>query len=154
MIRGIHHVAIHTPNIDRLRSFYEQAFGFKAVAEEMNLADFPEAALVTGVEGATARVVMMQAGNCFVEMFEWSSPKGNPPQPLRAIDFGYTHFCVDVTDIDAEYKRLSELGMTFVHPEPVRAGPFGSVYGHDPDGNIIEILEVPEGESMYLETRS
>lgn len=151
MIRGIHHVAIHTPDIDRLRSFYEQAFGFEAVGEEMNLGAFPEAGLITGVEGAVARVVMMKAGTCFIELFEWSAPKGNPLQPLRPIDFGYTHFCVDVADIDKEYQRLSELGMTFVYPEPVRAGPYGSVYGHDPDGNIIELLEVSDQDPMSLQ---
>lgn len=151
MIRGLHHVAIHTPDIDRLRSFYEQAFGFEAIGEEMDLAHFPEAALITGVEGAAARVVMMKAGNCHIELFQWSSPEGRPLQPLNPNDFGYTHFCVDVTDIDAEYRHLSDLGMTFVHPAPVRAGPYKSVYGRDPDGNVIELLEVPKGEGMYLE---
>lgn len=151
MISGIHHIAIHTPDIDRLRSFYEQAFGFEAVADEMNLADFPEAALITGVEGAAARVVMMKAGNCFIELFEWSAPKGGPLRPLRPIDFGYTHFCVSVVDIDQEYDRLAALGMTFVHPAAVKTGPYGSVYGRDPDGNLIEILEVATGDSMSLE---
>ncbi|MDI9979961.1 VOC family protein [Rhodococcus sp. IEGM 1307] len=151
MIRGIHHIGIHTQDLDRLKSFYEKAFGFEIVGEEMNLAEVPEAALVVGVPGAAARVVMMKTHNCFIELFEWKSPPGTTRKPLKANDFGYTHFMVDVSDIDAEYERLSALGMTFVHPSAVRWGDTASVYGQDPDGNIIELGEIPEGNGLHLE---
>ena len=153
MIRGIHHIGIHTPDLDRLKSFYEKAFGFEMVGEEMNFQDVPAASLVMGVPNAVARNVMMKAHNCFIELFEWTSPAGKPLEPLRPHDFGYTHFMVDVSDIDAEYARLSELGMTFVHPSAVRHGNNASVYGQDPDGNIIELGEIPEGQSLHLAVR-
>ncbi|MET7998933.1 VOC family protein [Amycolatopsis sp. NPDC005232] len=151
MIRGIHHIGIHTLDLDRLKSFYEKAFGFEAVGEEFDLKDEPVASLVVGLPGAAARVVMMKAQNCFIELFEWSSPAGGPLSPRKANDFGYTHFMIDVSDIDAEYDRLAELGMTFVHPSAVRFGNNASVYGKDPDGNIIELGEIPPGDSMHLE---
>ncbi|GGJ67157.1 VOC family protein [Streptomyces brasiliensis] len=151
MIRGIHHIGIHTPDLDRLRSFYERAFGFEVVGEEFNLTDFAVASLVVGLPNAAARVVMMRAHNCFIELFQWSSPAGTTLAPLKANDFGYTHFMVDVTDIDAEYERLAELGMTFVHPSAVRFGNNASVYGKDPDGNIIELGQIPAGDSLHLD---
>lgn len=151
MIRGIHHIGIHTADLDRLRSFYEKAFGFEVVGEEMNLKDVPEASLVVGLPNPAARVVMMKAHNCFIELFEWSSPAGTALAPLKPNNFGYTHFMIDVSDIDAEYERLSELGMTFVHPSAVRFGNNASVYGQDPDGNIIELGQIPVGDSMHLE---
>ena len=151
MIRGIHHVAIHTPDIDHLRTFYEQAFGFTVVGEEMKLEDFPDVDRITGVRGGKARVVMMKCSNCFIELFEWSQPRARRAPPLEPSDHGYTHFCVSVTDIEAEYERLAELGMRFVNPEPVRSGPYGSVYGRDPDGNYIEIMQAPPDDAMHLE---
>ena len=151
MIRGIHHIGIHTPDLDRLQSFYEQAFGFEMVGQEINFRDVPEASLVMGVPNPVARNVMLKAHNCFIELFEWSSPPVGGPAPLKPNDFGYTHFMVDVSDIDAEYERLSELGMTFVHPSAVRFGNNASVYGQDPDGNIIELGEIPVGEGMHLQ---
>lgn len=66
----------------------------------------------------------MSAGDFFMELFEWSAPTGGA---LRTYDFGYTHFCVDVSDIDAEHERLAALGMTFVHPSAVRFGRMSSV---------------------------
>jgi len=152
MIRGIHHLGIHTPDLDRLRSFYEKAFGFAVVGEEYNLKDYPEAGPVTGVKDPAARFVLMKAHNFYLELFQWSAPKGRPLQPLNPNDFGYTHFCVDVVDIEMEYQRLAELGMTFVHPSPVKSGQSKTVYGRDPDGNIIEIQEVPSGNVGHPET--
>ena len=145
MIRGIHHIGVHTPDLDRLRTFYEQAFGFEVVGEEMKLEDFTVASLVVGVPDAAARVLMMKTSNCYIELFEWSSPDGGVIPPRKAYDFGYTHFMIDVGDIDAEYDRLSALGMTFVHSSAVRFGDSASVYGRDPDGNLIEIGEIPHG---------
>jgi glyoxylase I family protein len=151
MIRGIHHVGIHTADLDRLRLFYEQAFGFEAVGEEIDLGEVPEAARVIGMERTFARCLMMKASNCFIELFEWSDPVGDRREPLKANDVGYTHFMVDVEDIEAEYERLSALGMTFVGPAPVRFGNNASIYGRDPDGHIIEIGQIPAGEDLHLE---
>lgn len=150
VIRGIHHFGVNTPDIDRMRAFYEQAFGFEVVGEEIDFRDVPEAALVTGVPGPVARNLMMRAPNCFVELFEWHSPDDGTPPSQKANDLGYTHFMVDVSDVDAEYERLSALGMTFVHPSAVRFGNNASVYGRDPDGNIIEIGQIPPGEDLHL----
>jgi catechol 2,3-dioxygenase-like lactoylglutathione lyase family enzyme len=151
MIRGVHHVGVHTPNLDRLKALYEKAFGFEMVGDEMNLGDLPQGALITGVPGAAARVVMLRAKNMCIELFQWSTPEGERLRPLRAHDFGYTHFAVDVSNIDEEYRRLSDLGMTFVQPAPVWVGDVASVYGHDPDGNLIEVLEIPGGNVLHLQ---
>lgn len=155
MIRGIHHVGIHTSNLDRLRDFYEKAFGFEAVGEEMRLEDYPVGALVVGVPNPVARVLMMKTTNCYIELFEWRSPESEKLAPSKPYDFGYTHFMVDVDDIDAEYERLSALGMRFVHPSPLHfGGGNASVYGQDPDGNIIEIGQIPPGNGFHLEVKA
>lgn len=40
--------------------------------------------------------------------------------------------------------------MTFVHPAPVWVGDVASVYGHGPDGNLIEVMEIPSGNNLHL----
>lgn len=152
---AIHHVNIHTPDLDRLWAFYREAFGFELVFEHY-LEDFPVVEQITGIKGASARVVTLKARNCFIELFQWSAPKGRPHEPLQAYDFGYTHFGIAVDDIEAEFRRLSELGMEFVSAAPprveVNGGVYGSIYGRDPDGNIIELTEIPAGDNMNLAT--
>ena len=46
-------------------------------------------------------------------------------------------------DLPAEYDRLKAAGMRF-NSEPKSIDPIRCVYGRDPDGNVIELLEIPD----------
>lgn len=150
MINGIHHVAIHTANLDRLVDFYRRAFGFEPATRETSWADSPEIDATIGVPGSAARTVMLRAGNCFVEVFEYSQPEAREAEPLRPCDRGYTHFCVDVTDIAFEMERLKKEGMRFAREGVLDAGDLKAVYGYDPDGNVIEIQELAKDHAFGL----
>jgi catechol 2,3-dioxygenase-like lactoylglutathione lyase family enzyme len=148
MIRGIHHVAISTPDLDRLAAFYTDVLGFEPVMST-GWRDRPIIDRIIGLDGSAARQVMLRAGNAYLELFEYSSPTPravDPASPSTPSDHGYTHFCIDVIDIDAEYARLSASGMTF-HTSPPTVDELGNarlraIYGRDPDGNIVELQEV------------
>jgi catechol 2,3-dioxygenase-like lactoylglutathione lyase family enzyme len=146
MIRGIHHVAISTPDLDRLTTFYIDVFGFEQVMET-NWRNRPIVDRMIGLTDSAARQVMLRAGNAFLELFQYEAPQGWSANPSRSpADHGYTHFCIDVTDIDAEYERLSANGMTF-HAAPPTSEEIGdtrlrAIYGRDPDGNIVELQEI------------
>lgn len=149
MIRGIHHVALSTPDLDRLIAFYVDGLGFEVVMEAQ-IAQRPIVDQMIGLDGVEFRQAMLKAGNCYVEVFEYTSPTPVPKDPNHpASNHGYTHFCLDVVDIDAEYERLSAAGMTFHRPPPTLdeiggSGALRAIYGRDPDGNIIELQEVLE----------
>ncbi len=141
MITGIHHVGIHVRDLDRMIRFYEEAFGFETVGDIYVWENEPVIDQIIDVPGSAARTVMMRAGTCYIELFEFQAPAPTSTTPLNPYDKGYTHFCVDVTDIEFEYERLKGLGMTFGSPHPVDAGHVKSVYGRDPEGNVIEVQE-------------
>lgn len=151
MIRGIHHVAMHCKDMDRMMKFYKEAFGFEIVGEPFAWKDAKVLDQIIDVPGSAARGAMLRAGNCHLELFEFSAPAPASTEPKNPYDKGYTHFCVDVTDIGAEYKRLKALGMTFGHPEPIDMGHVVTVYGRDPEGNIIEIQQTQENCEFKLE---
>jgi catechol 2,3-dioxygenase-like lactoylglutathione lyase family enzyme len=149
MINGIHHVAVSTANIDRLLDFYVGVMGFDLVSrgawESSELNDS-----IIGLKGSSAKQAMLRAGNAFLEIFEYSKPEARPENPLRPNDRGYTHFAIDVSDIDTEFKRLSAAGMRFNREPPVlHGGRMRAIYGYDPDGNIIELQEVLSPETGY-----
>ncbi len=139
-------MAISTPDLDRLVAFYTDVVGFVPVMST-SWKDRPLIDRMIGLDGSAARQVMLQAGNAYLELFQYESPAGRPADPTRPpSDHGYTHFCLDVTDIDAEYARLSANGMSF-HSSPPTTDEMGSarlraIYGRDPDGNIVELQEV------------
>ena len=146
MIKAIHHVAISTENIERMKQFYCDVLGFN-LAMELDWAPGTELGdqinQIIGLKNTTAKVAMIEMGGICIEFFEYSSPVPKPLDPeWRVCDRGYTHICLEVDDIDAEYDRLSNAGMTFHGPPPPVYNGMRALYGRDPEDNIIEILEI------------
>lgn len=151
MIRGVHHVAIHTPNLDRLVAFYRDVVGFEVIESSRSAWDAnPYIDRIIGLNGTAAKVVMMRAANLYVEVFEYQRPAARNTDRLLPSDYGYTHICFDVDDARAECERLAKNGMTF-HGPPVEVGPgHVTIYGRDPDGNVIEIQQLPPAQEMSV----
>lgn len=148
MIHGIHHVALATGQLDRQIEFYTSALGFELMFRSGWDQGNQEIDDLVGLPASAARTAMLRSATVLVEMFEYSSPAGRPADPDRPVcDHGYTHFCLLVSDIDTEYQRLAAAGMRFhcpphPAPAPIRRGSVRSAYGRDPDGNVIELLEL------------
>jgi catechol 2,3-dioxygenase-like lactoylglutathione lyase family enzyme len=144
MIRGIHHVAVHVHDLDRMMKFYKDAFGFELVGEAFSWRDSDFIDRIVDVPKSAARGAMLRAGTCYMELFEYEEPKPTVTRGLQPYDKGYTHFCVDVTDIEQEFERLKGLGMTFGQPAPIDVGHVKTIYGRDPEGNLIEIQQTAD----------
>ena len=141
MIRGIHHTAISTPDIDRAIAFYRDLLGFEVLANGAWPRGVESVDTLIGLKDSAARMAMLKKGNAMLELFEFESPAPAPGNPQRPVnDHGFTHICLDVTDLSSEYARLKEAGM-FFNSEPVGTADSCSVYGRDPDGNGIELVD-------------
>jgi catechol 2,3-dioxygenase-like lactoylglutathione lyase family enzyme len=149
MIRGIHHVGVHVRDLERMTKFYREAFGFEIVLEH-SWKDDPVTDRVIDVSGSAARMCMMRAGTCYIELFQYSAPEPVSTRRLRPFDKGYTHLCVDVTDIDEEYERLRGAGMTFGDRAPIDLGLVKTIYGYDPEGGLIEIQQTVDDCGIHL----
>lgn len=147
MIRGIHHVSISTRDMDRIVAFYGDLLGCPQILDTTisGNADFDK---VVGLPESTARVVFLQAGNAFIEFWEYASPVGKRPVADRPVnDAGVTHLCFDVEDARAVHAQLSAQGVPFVS-EPQDLGSVVTCYARDPDGNILEIRQGKNGAGM------
>lgn len=151
MIRGVHHVAIHTPNLDRLVAFYRDVVGFEVVESSRTEWDNNEMiGEIIGMKNTAAKCVMMRAANVYIEFFEYQRPAARNTDRLLPSDHGYTHICFDVDDARAEYERLSKNGMSFHGPPVDVGGGIVTIYGRDPDGNIIELQQLSPLNDMYV----
>ena len=144
MIRGIHHVAISTPNLERIVAFYRDIIGAEVVYEGGWETGSEVIDGIVGLKDSHAKQAMLKMGNAYLEFFEYVNPPGEPIDPQYGVNnHGYTHFCLDVKDIDQEYERLCQNGMTFNCPPPNFEGsPIRATYGRDPDGNVVEIQQI------------
>jgi catechol 2,3-dioxygenase-like lactoylglutathione lyase family enzyme len=146
MIRGVHHVAISTPDLDRLLGFYRDLLGFEEVMQTEWGTGTEQIDRVLGLENSAARQAMLKGGNLCIELFEFHSPGPRPMDPARPVcDHGHTHLCLDVTEIDEVYDRLVAAGIQF-HCPPQDFGSIRATYGRDPDGNVFEIQELLDAD--------
>jgi glyoxylase I family protein len=148
MIIGIHHVAISVPDLDRALAFYRDLLGFTVVQTGAWNRDNPKADKAIGLPETSARMAMLEAANAHIELWQYDNP-APADRRARPCDLGYPHFALQVEDIQAEYRRLSAGGMTFVG-EPVDFGTSSAIYGTDPFGNVIEIYEIRDPDIAQI----
>ena len=151
MIRGIHHVGINCRDIKRMTRFYAEAFGFQPANEGFGWADEAMMDQIVDVAGSAATGVILRAGTCYLELFQYSAPPPQIDTPLRPHDRGYTHFCVDVTDMETDIAHLETCGMTFTDRAFVDVGHVETIYGYDPEGNVIEVQQCAPDNGFTLE---
>lgn len=142
--RGIHHLAISVPSVAAAREFYVDKLGFE-LADLTHIEPSELGDKVTNLEGADMRVLMVKAGNVFLEIFEFLSPEPATQIDRPICDHGYTHLAFEVEDVQAAYVFLAEAGVNW-HHEPIEAGDgYLMTYGRDPFGNVIEIQQLIAG---------
>ncbi len=142
MILGLHHASITTGNLDRLSAFYRDQFGFVVVLENAWHGDNAQADTIFGLKDSAVRMVILRTANAYLELFEFAHPFGPERGSDRPVFHqGLTHICIAVSDLDAEYARLCAAGMKFNSPPQDVTGLCRAVYGCDPDGNLIELIE-------------
>jgi glyoxylase I family protein len=141
MICNVNHVGIAVHDMDAMIKFYREAFGFE-VARIIGDGKLPPSRVTSSEQVTrvrTPRVVMMRAGNCYIEIIE--NVSGEEGSKVKR---GYKQLAVDVQDIDHVYERLKALGVKFNQPAPINIGYVKVATGFDPEGNELEIEE-----SMY-----
>lgn len=150
MIVGFHHPGIVVPDLEQAKVFYTQALGFKYIREygwDESVSELAEQ--VVGVADTTTRCVLMKCGNCFLELFQYLTPRPQgDPMKRRACDYGIAHLAFQVLDIQAVFKQFVAAG-GIAHNEPVKSGEAWSTYARDPFGNIIELMELGTDEPDF-----
>ncbi len=134
-IQGVkfNHVAFRVRDLDASIRWYGEAFGAK-VAFRADRDD-----------GAPQLVYLELAPGQFVELFpNGKNPIEQPPDPI-----GYGHFCLTVANLDAALAHLKTLSVEpTTSPRTGRAGQH-LAFVADPDGNRIELMDIPEGSPIY-----
>lgn len=156
--RGIQHIGVSVPDLDKARTFYLDLLGAVEVGPPLEWRDNPFIDDVVGLKGSAARQFMCKLGNACIEVFEYLAPRSEPQDPDRGVNrYGYTHFAVQVEDIQSCYQRLLDAGIR-VHTPPAMAGitidaagrkhGYAATYCRDFFGNVFEIMEIYDDEQI------
>jgi lactoylglutathione lyase len=127
------HVAFRVADLEASIRWYGEAFGAR------------EAFRANREDGSPQLVYVELAPGQFVELF----PNGKnriqePPEPL-----GYAHTCLLVDDLEAALAHLAAMGVTPANPPRTGRAGQSLAFIADPDGNRIELMEVPAGSPIY-----
>lgn len=145
----IHHTAMSTPNLARLTAFYRDVFGYAVVREFSWPRGVAMINRVIGLPDCAATAVMLRRGDSMLELFEYAHPTPAAQKPERpACDHGITHICFLVDDVEKEQARCEAAGMRF-HSPAQRGSDLAFSYGRDPDGNVIELLQILETDHPF-----
>lgn len=134
------HVALVSPDIDRLVKFYENLIGFEPTRRSDKVTG-PRFDEVADYDGTFIRAAWFNMTNMILELWQFVNPvtpEAGEPIPFEKI--GYNKFAFEVLDIQSDYKRLVESGVKFLS-EPVRTDASTEVYGRDPDGNLFSLIQ-------------
>ena len=142
MVSSFNHTGIVVQDVGRMVAFYTETLGLKKLREIDSVA--PPTGDHTGVPGAKRKLVFVgfPAGHQ-IELVHYIAPP-SPKGHLDKHQFGATHVCFNVTDLNGLHRSLSQKGVRFVTPPKFRDTPNGTIgicYAQDPEGNWLEFIQ-------------
>lgn len=126
-----------------MKAFYQTAFGLKELGTIDSVA--PPSGNHTGIPGADRKLVFLglPGEKHLIELVYFVDPKPSSGH-LGKHQYGASHLCFVVDDLQSEYERLKSMGVRF-ETEPkftdTPNGRLGVIYARDPEDNWLELLE-------------
>jgi lactoylglutathione lyase len=155
-LKPLHHVVLSVSDFDRSVEFYERALGFKKTLEAPVEGDRYVRYLRLPA-GTTGRMGMLQADERttgMIEVIQWSPPLEQTTPPKRPGDPGACMLALELEDETLEdvCARLDALGVPLwseITPVELEGyPPFRTMLFEDPDGLLIEVIQLPTREEV------
>ena len=143
------HIALVSHDLDRLVDFYENLLGAKP-NRRSNHVSGPRFDEVVDFDETHIRAAWFDTTNMILELWQFTNPvTPQPGAPLPFEKVGYNKFAFECSDIQHDYKRLTESGVQFLS-EPVQTDESTEVYARDPDGNLFSLIQPAPGSTISI----
>ena len=127
------HVALRTADVERIVRWYDDAFGAKRVFHAPRDGERQELMFLEFHQGQ------------YIEIFA----NGKPHDALPTDAIGYQHFCLIVDDIDETLKHLAAMNVQPHRPAREGRSHYRIAFINDPDGNLIELMQIRPESAIY-----
>lgn len=143
MSTALSHVGVCVSDVERSTRFYCEALGFE-VAEAFDVGD--EFGRLMELDSVQLRSQFLRREGLAIELLSFSVPEPGGSKERRPMtQFGLTHLCFRVDDVEAVAAAVVEHGGT-VHENTrttLADGVLDFVYCSDPDGVRLELMKTP-----------
>lgn len=138
----IAHVALVSPNIERLNNFYSTVLLEMDTPPEIRRVNgIPNLDVVGNADEVDLYGTWIPFPNLLLEIWQFINPQTPAKRSPDSFDrVGYTHVCFEVEDIVQEVTRLQAQDVAFLS-EPRQMDEYRSAFAHDPDGNLFELRQ-------------
>lgn len=138
-----HHPGFRVSDIERSAGFYIDALGGRWQTKPALHSGRAAAVTMGGLDGARFKVCHIGFDEGTIELFEFVEPV-HPVVPVGPAEGGIIHFAFEVDDVAEALERVEAHGGRRYWPE-IREVPslgFSVIYVTDPDGHVLELIDV------------
>lgn len=132
----VNHVGLCVTDLDRIRAFYEQVFGF-VEARRMEIPDLPAGRLLRVSPPLGLTAVYLRLGGFVLELVHFDRDGNAPARERPFTEPGLTHLSFTVDDLPAALERVRAAGGEVLDDTEI---PGVAVMVRDPDGQVLELL--------------
>jgi catechol 2,3-dioxygenase-like lactoylglutathione lyase family enzyme len=151
VVKGLDHIAVTVSDMERSLAFYRDIMGFE-VAEKHRL-EGEGISQMAGKPDVVMQVVRLKSPEgpgILLDLQQYIQPKGTASNAELGMS-NHSHFCYGVADLPSTYRDLKAKGVKFISApvtfdlgEDWDYGALQVVFLKDPDGFILELLQMPE----------
>lgn len=154
-IAPLHHVVVSVTDLQRSIAFYRDVLGFRQTLESPVDGNDEYLHLPAGTGGTMTMLAADERTLGMIELIQWEVPGGVPATPAkRPGDPGVCMLALEVNDETLEQvcERLAEHGVALyspITPVELEGYPrFHTLLIEDPDGLLIELIQLPTREEV------
>ena len=150
-LENLYHTVVNAKDLDESVAFY-RLLGFDVLNDRRDVVWPDFVATIFGMRRAKGRGVLMvlpaDPNGPMIDLIEWSEPKALFPDPRTAPDEVPRILAFRVANVHGAYADLKAQGVRFARDVFVPEQPLGivgSICCYDPNGNLIELIELEPG---------
>lgn len=150
-LTSLYHTVVNCRDLDESVAFY-RLLGFDVLNDRRNVSWPDFVAGIFGLRKAQGRGVLMvlpaDPHGPMIDLIEWVEPKAAFPDPAQAAEQVPRIIAFRTRNVHQAHRELTAKGVRFTRDvyEPEEAlGLVGSCCCYDPNGNLIELIELQPG---------
>ncbi|MGH7010788.1 MAG: VOC family protein [Caulobacteraceae bacterium] len=150
-LENFYHTVVNARDLDESVAFYK-LLGFEVLNDRREVVWPDFVAEIFGMRRAKGKGVLMvlpsDPNGPMIDIIEWVEPKARFPDPEKAREEVPRILAFRTKGVHAAWKELSAKGVKFcreVFTPDKDLGLVGSCCCHDPNGNLVELIELQPG---------
>jgi len=150
-LTSLYHTVVNCRDLDASVAFY-RLLGFEVLNDRRNVVWPDFVASIFGMRRAKGRGVLMvlpsDPDGPMIDLIDWLEPKARFPDPAHASEEVPRIIAFRTRNVHQAHRELSAKGVRFTRDvfEPEEdLGLVGSCCCYDPNGNLIELIELQAG---------